>query len=345
MVVDDSNLARLVMTLILGRDQSIEVCAAVSDGEAALSLIPKCKPDVITMDLNMPGLSGIEVTRRIMATNPVPIVIVTTDKTSTANPFQFLEAGAIAVLCSPAPPGHPEHDQTSEQLIRTVKALSSVKMFPRRDRGRSPALSTACTIGSSTLSSVECIAIGASTGGPQIIKKIIESLPADYPIPILVTQHIAQGFTASFVKWLNASGKITAVLASDGLKMEPGHVYVAPDDKHLGVTSLSTIALSDHGRYRMRPSISHMFHSLASVYGKRCAAILLTGMGKDGAAEMADLKKRGAFTIAQDKDSSLIHSMPGEAIACDGASEILAPDKIVERLLAIAATKAKRSPC
>ena len=138
---------------------------------------------------------------------------------------------------------------------------------------------------------MECIAIGASTGGPQIIKKIIESLPADYPIPILVTQHIAQGFTASFVKWLNASGKITAVLASDGLKMEPGHVYVAPDDKHLGVTSLSTIALSDHGRYRMRPSISHMFHSLASVYGKRCAAILLTGMGKDGAAEMANLKR------------------------------------------------------
>jgi len=333
MVVDDCNIARHVMKLILQSDKEIEVCASVPDGESALSLVQTNKPDVITMDLNMPGLNGLEVTKRIMETAPVPIIIVTSDTKSAANPFHLLEAGAVAVLRSPAPPGHPEHEQTAAQLIKTIKALAGVKLLRPSERQRERAAASSSKV--ATGSGAKVIALGASTGGPQVLRQILCGLPADFPIPIIVTQHIAKGFTASLVKWLNGKSPLALSVAEQGEKLQPAHVYVAPDDKHLGITPGLAVELSSANEYTMRPSISYMFKSLERSFGKNCVAVLLTGMGRDGAAEMAVLKAKGALTIAQDRDSSLIHGMPGEAIAFGGVCEVLSPDKIIERLLSL----------
>jgi two-component system chemotaxis response regulator CheB len=291
------------------------------------------------MYLNMPGLNGLEVTKRIMETAPVPIIIVTSDTKSAANPFHLLEAGAVAVLRSPAPPGHPDHEQTAAQLIKTIKALAGVKLVRPSERRRESARITSTNL--ATGSGARCIAIGASTGGPQVLRHILCGLPADFSLPVLVTQHIAKGFTTSLVKWLNGRSPLTLSVAEQGERIEPGHVYVAPDDRHMGVSARMLIELSESNEYTMRPSISYMFKSIERSFGKNSIAILLTGMGRDGAAEMAVLKAKGALTIAQDRESSLIHGMPAEAIAFGGVCEVLSPDKIVERLLSIGAPSSK----
>jgi two-component system chemotaxis response regulator CheB len=333
LIVDDSSTVRILMKRILETDAEIRVCASAPDGETALSLLHTHKPDVIALDLNMPGLNGQEVTKKILEILPIPIVIVTTDEKSTANPFKLLEAGAVAVVPKPGPPGHPLHKEASMQLITTIKALKG-KHPPRYDgRFSAPAAKEGPPTRPGT-TPLACIAIGASTGGPQLLKQMIDALPGDFPIPIVVTQHISNGFTNSLVKWIDANSQLAVVVAEDGAKLTPGKVYFAPDDMHMGITRGETIKLSSSGReYGMRPAISYMFRSLESTMGKRCVAVLLSGMGKDGAKEMAALRARGALTIAQDKESSLIHGMPGEAIACGGAAEVLSPEKIVERLM------------
>ncbi len=191
--------------------------------------------------------------------------------------------------------------------------------------------------GSEEASPVRCIGIGASTGGPQLLQQIFAGLPSDYPIPIVVTQHLAKGFSGSLVKWLNKPGGISVGMAKQGEKLMPGVVYIAPDDRHMGVTSRQTIKLVENtSDARNCPSVAYMFDSLGKIYGKNCVAVLLSGMGSDGAAEMKTLRDLGALTIAQDKESSLIHGMAGEAINCGAAREILPPDRIIRRLLAVA---------
>jgi two-component system chemotaxis response regulator CheB len=336
LVVDDSSAVRTLLTRLLQSDSELKVCGTAADGESALMMVQSQKPDVVALDLNMPGLNGFEVTRKIMEVAPLPIIIVTTDEKSTANPFALLEAGAVAVLQKPGPPGHAQHKEHVAHLIQTIKALKGSDPRAIARTVRTPETITPGVGGDK----VSCIAIGASTGGPQILKKIIESLPADYPIPILITQHIAKGFSTSFVKWLNVDSKLKVILAEEGMPLQAGKIFIAPDDVHMGLSKDQKLVLSDSAReYGMRPSIAYLFRSLERTVGKNCVAVLLTGMGKDGATEMAALRNRGALTIAQDRASSLIHGMAGEAIACGAACEVLDPDAIIQRLLGFAAAR------
>jgi two-component system, chemotaxis family, protein-glutamate methylesterase/glutaminase len=329
LVVDDSSTVRTLLTRLLQTDPDLQVCGSAADGETALLMVQSEKPDVVALDLNMPGLNGFEVTRKIMEVYPLPIVIVTTDEKSTANPFKLLEAGAVAVVTKPGPPGHPNHKEDTSNLIQTLKALKGINVRWRR---KVPLKVSSAPV-TATDGEMSCIAIGASTGGPQILKQIIDSLSSTYPVPVMVTQHIAKGFSASFVKWLSIDSKVKIVLAEEGMKLQPGYVYVAPDDLHMGLTDNRTIALSSCGReYGMRPAIAYMFRSLERTVGKNCVAIVLTGMGKDGASEMAALRKVGAVTIAQDRATSLIHGMPGQAIALGAAAHVLSPEQIIDRL-------------
>jgi two-component system chemotaxis response regulator CheB len=336
MVVDDSNVARHLVTTILTTDKAINICATAGDGDTALKMLKTKRPDVIALDLNMPGLDGLEVTKRIMQTAPIPIIIVTSDKYCTANPFLLLEAGAVAVLPRPAPPGHPEHEQTSNQLIRTIKALSGVKLV-RRVGDKSKTGDNASRIAPVHASKPRCIVIGASTGGPQVLKQIVSALPANFPIPIMITQHMATGFMDSLVGWLKDGSRIRVLMGADGQKLEPGCVYVAPDDRHMGISNKLVIDLSasdkEHG---VRPAVSYMFRSVAQALDGDCVGILLSGMGRDGANELALIKTRGGLTIAQDEESSLIHGMPGVAIAAGATVEVLPPERIIARMLEIA---------
>ena len=342
LVVEDSPVVRAFLVHVLGADPDIRVVGTAHDGEQALEAVVRLAPDVITMDIHMPKLDGIEATRRIMESDPVPIVIVSgsSDPKEVATTFLAMAAGALAVLRRPAGLGHPEHEATARELVQTVKLMSEVRVVRRWPRGHREALSApppAPRPAEPAPARLRAVAIGASTGGPPALQAMLAALPEDFPAPILIVQHMAAGFIQGFADWLAQSSKLSVHLATHGETLLPGHVYVAPDDFQMKVARGDRIVLAgdppDNG---LRPSVAALFRSLAEVYGGEVAACLLTGMGRDGAAELKLLRSRGATTFAQDEASSVVHGMPGAAISLDAASFVLPPEKIAASLASLA---------
>lgn len=343
LVVEDSPVVREFLIHILSADPDMRVVGTARDGEEALEAVRRHRPDVITMDIHMPKMDGLEATRRIMETDPTPIVIVSgsSDPREVATTFDAMEAGALAVLCRPAGIGHPLHEATAGELLQTVRLMSEVKVVRRWSQARRgamtpgkltplPPLKMALT-GESAQARI--VAIGASTGGPPALQTILAALPKDFPLPVLIVQHIAVGFVRGFIEWLAQSATLPVHLASHGELVLPGHVYVAPDECQMKVVRGGKIALTtDQPENGLRPSVSYLFRSVAEVYGGDAVAVLLTGMGRDGAEELRLLKDKGAVTFAQDKDSSIVHGMPGEAIKLGAATFVLPPHKIAEML-------------
>jgi two-component system chemotaxis response regulator CheB len=337
LVVDDSSVARQLLVHLLESDPRIHVAGTVGDGQAAVDFVAAHRPDAVLMDIHMPRLDGFEATRRIMETQPVPIVICS----ATANPkevaltFQLMEAGAVACVEKPVSRDHPDFQRLVTNLLQTVVLMSEVKVVRRWPRSR---LTGHAPMGGQTESTspgaIHCAAIGASTGGPQVLQIICAELPKDFPLPILVVQHIARGFLAGLVEWLNQTSGLTVQIASHGICPQPGHVYFAPDDFHMGLNSSGHIFLSrDEPENGLRPSVSFMFRTIAETCGPNAVAVLLSGMGKDGAVELKQLKDSGAMTIAQDRESSVVHGMPGEAIALGGVTHVLPADKIAGTMI------------
>ncbi len=351
-VVEDSPVVRDFIAHILNADPQIRVIATARDGEEALEAVETFKPDVITMDINMPRMNGFEATRRIMETQPTPIVIVSGswDPREVETTFQALEAGALAALARPLGMGHPDHAPSARELVQTVKLMSEVKVVRRRPRLRNgeaapPTLQPVSL--SKTLSEIagsrrqkttlQVVAIGASTGGPPALMTVFSGLPKDFPFPILVVQHMSAGFIKGFAEWLRHATGLPVELAVQDERMLPGRVYIAPDGFQMKVTSGGRITLSTDGPENgVRPSVSCLFRSVAEAYGPNAAGVLLTGMGRDGAEELQLMKERGAVTIAQDKETSVVFGMPGEAVKLDAATYVLSPDQIAAALVSLA---------
>ena len=341
LVVEDSPVVREFLVHILSADPDIRVAGTAHDGEEALEAVRRHRPDVITMDIHMPKMDGLEATRRIMETDPTPIIIVSGSNNSreVVTTFDAMEAGALAVLRRPAGIGHPEHEATARELVQTVKLMSEVKVVRRwpRTRHAVPAPRPAKMGLARESAQVRVVVIGASTGGPPALHTILEGLPKDFPVPLLIVQHMAAGFVRGFVDWLTQSCRLPIHVATHGELMLPGHVYVAPDEFQMKVERGGKIALTrDPPENGLRPSVSCLFRSIAEVYGCDAVAGLLTGMGRDGAEELRLLKEKGAVTFAQDKDSSVVHGMPGEAIKLDAAMLVLPPEKIAAVLMNLA---------
>ncbi|MDO8596965.1 MAG: chemotaxis protein CheB, partial [Sulfuricaulis sp.] len=239
LVVEDSPVVREFLVHILGADPRIQVIGTASDGEQALEAVARKRPDVITMDIHVPKLDGLEATRRIMETHPTPIVIVSgsTDPREVATTFRAMEAGAVAVLRRPAGIGHPDHEATVRELIQTVKLMSEVKVIKRWPKAwRRPEVARpAETDRAQVEAKVKVIAIGASTGGPPVLQTILAALPKDFPVPVLIVQHMAAGFTQGFVQWLAQTSSLPVHLAIHDEYIRPGHVYVAPDEFQMRV--------------------------------------------------------------------------------------------------------------
>jgi len=335
LVVEDSATVREFLLDILRSDPEIAVVGTAETGEEALEAVERTRPDVITMDVHMPKMNGFDATRRIMESHPTPIVIVSAvDMADAAKAFWAIEAGALAVLQRPYGMGHPAHDKTVAELVQTVKVMSEVKVIRRWPRLR-PVEVQPNVLPSTEFprppsqTQIKVVAAGASTGGPPVLQGLLAALPRDFPVPVLLVQHIAPGFTQGFADWLAQSSSLPVQVAVHGQPALPGHVYVAPDGFHLAITAQGRIRLNpDEPENGLRPSVSHLFRSVAHAYGPRAIGVLLTGMGKDGALELKLMKEQGAVTIAQDRDTSVVHGMPGEAIKLGGATYVLPPEKI-----------------
>ena len=336
LIVEDSKVAAQFLSDLLTSDPRIEVVGVARDGVEGMEAARRCQPDVITMDINMPRANGYEATRQIMETCPTPIVIVSASTGEAAMDFQAMEAGALAVVALPEGRGHAGHASSVKELLNTVKLMSEVKVVRRWARSgvskRQPAPEPR-PIPAPT-DPICAVVIGASTGGPLALKTLLQELPANFGASLFIVQHMTPGFTHGFAEWLADSANFPLKVAVHGGVIQPGVAYVAPDGLHMGFASAKQIALSSAPpEHRMRPSVSHLFRSAHATFGSKVAAVLLTGMGQDGAQELKALKEAGAVTLAQDEESSVVHGMPGHAIFLGAASYILSPDEI-SRMLA-----------
>lgn len=348
LIVEDSPVSRMVLEEILNGDPRIAVLGTVASGEAAQAFLANSKPDVVLMDIHMPGLDGYETTRLIMESQPLPIVIcsATCDTADVANTFHALDAGAVAFVAKPVGPGHQDFVGATAKLLETVTLMSEVRVVKRWPRARGRREAQALIAGSPAREATQfrVVAIGTSTGGPPALQTILSGLPRNFPVPILIVQHIAAGFLSGLVDWLTQTTGFPARIAEHDERAVPGQAYLAPDGYHMGVTAEGRILLSKQpAENGLRPAVSFLFRSVGAACGRNAMAVLLTGMGKDGADELKALKDLGATTLAQDAESSVIHGMPGEAIRLGAAIHVMPPDRIASALVGWASANS-RSP-
>jgi two-component system chemotaxis response regulator CheB len=335
LIVDDSRVVQILLSHILESDAEIQVIGTVSDGKEALAFVERQKPDIITMDIHMPEMDGYDATRRIMESTPVPIIIIssTWEPRDQASSFKALEAGALVCLPKPPSPGHPDYAKALAEIIATVKQMAEVKVI-RRWPKHPPSPAVPLPAMPFPRQPVQIVAIGASTGGPTAIQQLLAALPADFPVPILIVQHIAHGFARGFVDWLNTVSSLPVYLATNHEPIWKGRAYVAPDDLQMGVADGGRILLSHAPpEHFLRPSASYLLRSVAETYGQAAVGILMSGMGKDGSAELKLIKDAGGITFAQDKESSVVHGMPGEAIRLGAANHVFPPVSMAAALV------------
>lgn len=331
-VVEHLKETRELMVQILKSDSDINVIGQFDNADLAIEALKKEKPDLLIMDLELTKPSALAATRKIMETTPLPIVIVSS--IAVTNTFNTLEAGAVAVIEKPDPKSK-NYEKSIAKFLKTIKLMSVIKVVKRIPLKKHTAhvSSQETEIVNSRIPCAKIIVIGASTGGPVVLEQILSGLPDNFQVPISVVQHIAGGFTDGMVKWLNTKSVIPVSIAKNNSLLEPGNCYIAPEGLQMKINKQSRIQLtSDPPENNLIPSISVLFRSVAENIGKESIGILLTGMGKDGAEELKLMREKGAVTIAQDKDSSLIFGMPGEAIKIGAAVHIFNPGEIISFL-------------
>lgn len=379
LVVEDSPVAQELIRHIIDSDPELEVVSIARSGAEALDAVSRASFDVITMDIQMPGMDGYEATRAIMESHPTPIVIVSSTllEDELERSFRALEAGALAALRRPVGPGHPDHDAAARELVQTLKLMSEVKVVRRwpRYRQRSPLitappapalppaisadintdLSADINAGINSVNAaisapvsapvgatvnahvsgeygareIRIIAIGASTGGPPALQKILSELPRDFPAPVVIVQHMAAGFIRGLAEWLGQSCRLPVRVAESQEMAQPGEVYLAPDGSQMRLgAGLRLLLEKGRGEHPYCPSVSYLFSSVAEICGAKAAGVLLTGMGTDGATGLQLMRQKGAVTIAQDEESSVIFGMPREAIRIGAASYVLGAGQI-----------------
>lgn len=340
LIVEDSRVTREYLERILQADPAIRVQGAAGSGEDALRFLESHRPDAILMDIHLPGIDGLETTRRIMGSCPAPIVVCTAssslDEVDVA--MRALEAGALAALRKPRGPADPRAEAEAAAIVATLKLMAEVKVVRRWSSAAAP--STAAAPAPAPLSpaglDAAVIAIGASTGGPPVVVKLLSALATALPVPVLLVQHISPGFTEGFAEWLATSSGLPVHVARGGETPLPGHVYVAPDGRHLLVgPGDQLVTARDVPLHGMRPSVGALFRSVASRYGRRAIGVLLSGMGTDGAEELKLMADQGALTIAQDEPSSVVFGMAAEAIRLGAVCRVLPPAGIAELLLTV----------
>jgi two-component system chemotaxis response regulator CheB len=342
LVVDDSAVVRKVLADALREEPGIEVVGAAADPYIARDMIVQLCPDVLTLDIEMPRMDGISFLKALMAHRPMPVIIISSlTQAGSAASIEALRAGAIDVI--PKPGGPYSVDQVTSRLkerLRGIRELSPGRLVPRPMAAPTPSV----TFPGSTRGQ-GLIAIGASTGGPQAIESLLTRFPIDAP-PTVIVQHMPALFTRSFAERLNRLGPLRVVEAAEGDLLEPGHAYIAPGDRHMLIERRGLrleVRLSEGAPvHHQRPAVDVLFHSVARLKGLPVVAMLLTGMGQDGADGLLALRQSGAETIAEDERSCVVFGMPREAIARGAACHVTTLASMPVRLAQCFATHARR---
>jgi len=347
LVAEDSAVAREHLAHVLETDSRLQLIATAEDGLESVAQVAAYRPDVVLMDIHMPRLDGYQATRRIMEQTPTPIVLVTGsyDPADVAMTLQAVEAGALTVVEKPSAPTDPTYLDTARRLVDSVRLMSEVKVVHRSAGVIASGVGDATRaafgkyrpisrgISEPPRATKRLIAIGASTGGPTALARLLQDVDSSLDVPIIVAQHIAPGFGESLAAWLKTASRLRVKLAEQGEVLKPGCVYLAGDQSHLGVDPSGRVRLSfDPPEMGFRPSVTHLFRSVAQAYGPAAIGVLLTGMGRDGAAGLQDMRAAGAVTIAQDQETSTVFGMPGEAVRLGAATYIVSLDRIGQLL-------------
>jgi two-component system chemotaxis response regulator CheB len=334
LIADGSVVERERMADALRRDPTIDVVGEIVRSAALVDAVKRLRPDVIALGIHLPGGGGFEATKEIMIEAPTPVVVVSDgdDSDQVQASILALRAGALAAVGRPLP-HNGEAVSLEQRFVATIKSMAGVKVVRRwREPSRSVVVRTPFPQrGERPL----VVAIAASTGGPAALQTVLSGLPANFPAPILVVQHIAGGFIDGLVTWLNSVCSLKVNVAVDGEPLAAHMVYVAPDDRHLGVGGRSRILLSQAAPIGgFRPSATFLFESVARAFGAASAHVILTGMGQDGLPGLRQAHAAGARVLAQDEGTSVVFGMPGAAVEAGIAHRIVPLNAIAAELLA-----------
>ena len=343
LVVDDSAFMRKLISEIINAEPDMEVVATARNGQDALTKLSRLEVDVITLDVEMPVMDGLETLRQIMSTKPLPVVMLSSvTKQGSDTTVRALSLGAVDFIPKPSGSISLDLELVSQEIVDKVRTAATARIGkvertwtpPRSIHMRPPVLQSTTQEASSKI-----VIIGSSTGGPKAIEEVLAQIPPDLPAGVLVVQHMPKDFTRSFAERLNSLFPLTIKEAENGDRIEDGKVLIAPGDYHMIVGSDRCVYLNQEERVMfLRPSIDVTMLSLPNVFGRQILGVVLTGMGRDGAKGMAAIKQAGGKTIAQDKSTSTIYSMP-RVVAEDGNADYILPiDRIGESITKIVST-------
>ncbi|MDR1956172.1 MAG: chemotaxis-specific protein-glutamate methyltransferase CheB [Treponema sp.] len=329
LVVDDSPLVRSLLKDFLESDERFTVIGEAKNGLEGVQQTRDLNPDLITMDLDMPGMSGLEAIGRIMEAMPTPIVVISSQD-SAKMAYEATVKGALEF--------YPKHLFTSSMsleersyIYETLKRISAIKR--KKISALDPA--SALQVGVVAYRPIRGVVIGASTGGPKALIQVFSALPKDFPVPIMTVQHNSSGFDKGFVQWMRGYTDLEVRLAEPEEVPKPGTIYIAPTDKHLILTRTHLALTDDKPVHNQKPAVDMLFQSAAKVLGPGVISVVLTGMGSDGSAGTVAIREAGGITIAQDEGSSLIYGMPKSAIETGRVDMILPLGDIAKRLIAL----------
>jgi two-component system, chemotaxis family, protein-glutamate methylesterase/glutaminase len=340
LVIEDSLTIRKRIVEVLSADRDLEVVGEGETGRAAIELAASLRPDIITLDMMLPVMTGLAATEYIMAHMPTPILVVSasTNRGEAFRTYDALAAGAVDVLEKPL--GNEVDSAWERKLVSAVKLVARIKVITHVRAKLLPSpLPSLPQARAATGAAYRAVGIGVSTGGPAALQQILRALPADFPLPLLVVIHIAEPFAAAFADWLDAQSPIRVRFARDGEPLPTVGTpcaIMAPATKHLALRGGRLRLTDEPERHSCRPSVDTLFESVAVELGEQAIACLLTGMGKDGAAGLLAVRRAGGMTIAQDEATSIVFGMPREAILLSAAKEVLPLAEVAPMLAELA---------
>jgi len=356
LVVEDSLTMRRHLCDVLRAQPDLEVVAEAKDGRQAIELCQRHRPDLVTMDMMLPVMTGLSATEFIMAHCPTPILVVSasTNRGELFRTYEALAAGAVDVLEKPR--GDEAHGVWEESFVRAVRLVSRIRVITH-PRGRLGALGRPVVAGPRSTPAeatpgdalprppCQVVAIGASTGGPAALVVLLQALTSEFHLPVLLVLHIAEAFASALADWLDGVTPRRVVYGRDGDRVATlsGRVVLAPPGWHMVVRDGRLALIGDPERHSCRPSVDVLFESIAREYGPAAAACLLTGMGRDGASGLRDIRRSGGLTIAQDQETSVVYGMPREAVLLDAAQHVLPLGEIAPLLMSIAASPPEKA--